>query len=78
MVCPKESPLNVMAEDVANVRAPVWGLPYVCCTDETPLLIEEVATHVGTPLYKASTCPFVPADVVAILEVPLPKSTVFA
>ena len=37
-----------------------------------------VATHVGTPPTSASTCPFVPADVVEIAPLPLPNSSVFA
>jgi len=36
-----------------------------------------VATHVGTPPTSASTCPFVPADVVEIAPLPLPNSSVF-
>ena len=36
-----------------------------------------VATHVGTPDTSASTWPFVPADVVDIAPVPLPRSREF-
>jgi hypothetical protein len=35
--------------------------PVPATMDVTPLLIEEVATHCGTPLFHASTCPPVPA-----------------
>jgi hypothetical protein len=37
-------------------RSPVPAVMLV-----TPLLMEEVATHCGTPLFQASTCPPVPA-----------------
>ena len=37
-----------------------------------------VATHVGTPPESASTWPFVPADVVAIAPVPLPRRIAFS
>jgi hypothetical protein len=32
------SPLKVVAVDVARVIAPVCALPYVCCTESTPVL----------------------------------------
>lgn len=67
-----ERPLKVVAEDVASVIAPVWPEPYVCAMLVTPLLIEEVATHVGTPPESASTYPLVPGEVVASALVPLP------
>jgi hypothetical protein len=60
MVRPRVTPLLV-TEEVAKVRAPVCGVPPpVCCIEETPLLIEEVATHCGTPLFQASIWPPVP------------------
>ena len=45
----------VVADEVANVTAPVCAEPKDCCIDVTPLLIEEVATQVGTPFNHAST-----------------------
>ncbi len=70
--------LMLVSDEVASVSAPVCAEPKDCWSDETPLLIEEVATQVGTPLKSASTCPFVPGDVVETAPEPFPKSTVFA
>ena len=44
-----------VSEDVASVSAPVCVEPKDCCIDVTPLLIEEVATQVGTPFNHART-----------------------
>ena len=46
-------------EEVAKVTAPVKVVPGMAI-EETPLLIEEVATHPGMPLTEASTSPPVP------------------
>jgi hypothetical protein len=49
----------VLSVEVAKVRFPVkepWGRT----RDETPLLMEEVATHVGTPFWEERTKPPVP------------------
>ena len=48
-------PLKEVAEEVASVIAPVCAVPYVCAMEETPLLMEDVATHVGTPFRYART-----------------------
>ena len=44
----------------------------------SPVPAVVVATHVGTPETSASTCPLVPAEVVARRDVPLPKTIEFA
>jgi hypothetical protein len=49
-----ESVMFVSVE-VASVSAPVSVVPNDCWSDETPLLIEVVATHVGTPESSART-----------------------
>ena len=41
--------------DVASVSAPVCVEPNDCWSDDTPLLIEVVATQVGTPETSART-----------------------
>lgn len=46
---------RLVSEDVARVSAPVCAEPNECWRDETPLLMEEVATQVGTPETSAST-----------------------
>ena len=46
---------TLVSEEVAKVSAPVCAVPKVCWRDETPLLIEEVETKVGTPDTNAST-----------------------
>jgi hypothetical protein len=45
-----------------------------------PEIVESVvvACHVGTPFTSASTWPFVPAEVVAIAPLPLPRRIAFA
>ena len=53
-VLPKVRPLNDWVE-VPMVMAPVCAEPKVCWKEETPLLIDEVDTHVGTPRTRAST-----------------------
>jgi hypothetical protein len=68
----------LVSDEVANVSAPVCAEPNECWTDETPLLIDEVATQVGMPLKSARTWPLVPGEVVEIAPEPLPKRTVFA
>ena len=70
--------LMLVSDEVARVSAPVCAEPKVCWRDETPLLIDEVATQVGIPLKSARTWPLVPAEVVLIAPEPFPKSTVFA
>ncbi len=49
MVCPKVSPLNARAEEVARVSPPVSAEPYVCLREQPPLFTEEVAVQVGMP-----------------------------
>ena len=44
----------------------------------SPVPAVVVACHVGTPLYRARTCPFVPCDVVENAFVPLPRRSVLA
>ena len=51
---PRVSPLNDWVE-VASVTAPVCAEPNECWMDDTPLLIDEVATQLGTPFTSAST-----------------------
>lgn len=70
--------LLIAVVDVPNVIAPVCAAPYVCWIDVTPLLIDEVATQVGTPLTSASTWPFTPCEVVASCPEPLPSNIVLA
>ena len=62
--------------DVASVSAPVCADPNDCWSDDTPLLIDEVATHVGTPETSARTWPLVPCEVVASAPEPFPKRSV--
>ena len=52
------SPLKAV-DEVAKVTAPVSVTPGIA-REETPLLMEEVATHCGSPLFQASTCPPMP------------------
>ena len=63
-------PLNAV-DDVARVTAPVRVL-LGTEMEETPLLILEVAVHVGTPFRYARTYPAVPAVVVERADEPLP------
>ena len=65
---PKISPLNDCVE-VPKVMAPVCAVPYVCWSDDTPLLILDVATHVGVPPLIASTKPAVPLVIADTLPV---------
>jgi hypothetical protein len=69
---------RLVSEEVARVSAPVCAEPNECWSDETPLLMDEVATQVGIPPKSARTWPFVPAEVVATAPLPFPRSTVFA
>jgi hypothetical protein len=69
---------RLVSDDVASVSAPVCADPNDCWSDATPLLIDEVATHVGTPETSARTWPFVPCDVVASAPEPFPKRREFA
>lgn len=47
--------LMLVSDEVARVKAPVCAEPKECWSDETPLLIDEVATQVGTPETSART-----------------------
>ena len=55
--------VTLVSDEVAMVSAPVCAEPNECWSDETPLLIDEVATQVGVPPLMASTNPFVPAAI---------------
>jgi hypothetical protein len=80
----------LLVEMVTFPVAPDTEMPEPAMLERTPVLVNEVPSyerpvpavvvdcHVGTPDTKASTCPLVPAEVVAILPVPLPKRTVLA
>jgi hypothetical protein len=68
----------LVSEEVASVSAPVCADPNECWSEATPLLIEDVATQVGTPETSARTWPFVPCEVVATAPEPFPKRSVFA
>lgn len=54
---------RLVSDEVARVSAPVCAEPKVCWSDETPLLIDEVATQVGVPPDIARTKPLVPAAI---------------
>ena len=59
MVVEAVRPLKAV-DEVAKVMAPVSVEPGIEM-EETPLLMEEVATHSATPLLQESICPPVPA-----------------
>jgi hypothetical protein len=69
---------RLVSDEVASVSAPVCAEPKDCWSEETPLLIEEVATQVGIPLKSARTWPFTPGEVVLSAPDPFPRRTVFA
>jgi hypothetical protein len=66
---------SVISDETIEVPKSAVTLPPEYVRPPEKVVVE---VHVGTPPTRASTCPFVPALVVAILEVPLPKRTVFA